>query len=118
MAGLLESDLLARLREVLRDRPVTEAQLRSLSETTDGWVRAMRGQVESSERELDRLAADPLSSIAELARELRRVEQLYPALTEAEALLARLEVRARQLRTGWLLEQAAAGQPRGDDSPL
>ena len=116
MAGVFESDLLARLREVLRDRPVTEAQLRALGEETDGWVRVLRGQVEASERELDRLAADPASSIAELAVELRRVDRLYPTLSEAEALLARLELRARQLRSGWLLEQAAAARPLAEDT--
>ena len=114
MADLPDSDLLARLREVLRNRPVTEAELRTLSKETDGWVRTMRAPVDASERELDRLAADPGSSLTELAHELRRVEQLYPTLTETESLLERLDARARQLRTGWLLDRAAAEDPLAD----
>lgn len=116
MAGLLDSDLLTRLRRVVANRPVTEGELRSLGEEAEGWARDLRAQVEASERRLDALAADPASSVVELARELRRVERLYPTLAEAEVLLVRLEKRARQLRTGWLLDQAAAEHPLGERS--
>lgn len=111
--GALDSDLLTRLREALGDRAVTEAELRSLVAQADGWARTVRGQVEASERRLARLAANPTTPLAELARELRRVELLLPALTDAEDLLAALEARARRERTAWLLRQAGAA-PDGD----
>lgn len=108
MSDSLDSRLLARLREVLGESPVTEAELRALIEQADGWARALRAHVESSERRLESLAADAESPLAEVARELRRVDLLHPALTDALALLESLEARARQLRTAWLLHQATA----------
>ena len=94
--------LLSRLRDVLADEPVTESELRSLAEQTDGWVRALRGQVNATERRLDELAGDPDTPLTELAAELRRVDALLPALAEAKALLAALEARARTLRSTWV----------------
>jgi hypothetical protein len=94
--------LLSRLRDVLADEPVTESELRSLSEQADGWVRALRRQVNATERRLDALAADPDTSLTELAAELRRIEVLLPALAEAHALLAALDARARTLRSAWV----------------
>ncbi len=111
MPGALDSRLLARLREVLADRVVTEAELRLLVDQADGWTRSLRAQVEASEARLELLIADPESALSELAAELRRVELLLPALSEAYSLYAQLETRARQLRTAWLLEQAAS-RPR------
>jgi hypothetical protein len=104
--------LLSRLRDVLADEPVTESELRSLSEQADGWVRALRGQVEGTERRLDALVTDPSASLAELAGELRRIEILLPALAEAHALLAGLDARARTLRSAWLIAQAETPDPR------
>ena len=94
--------LLSRLRDVLADEPVTESELRTLAEQTDGWVRALRGQVNATERRLDELADDPDTPLTELAAELRRVDALLPALAEAQALLAALEARARTLRSTWV----------------
>lgn len=99
---------MARLRAVLREQPVTESELRVLSEQADGWARSLGAHVDASERRLDALVADPSSSLAELAQELRRLVQLQPALAEARSLVAELEERARRLRTGWLLHQASA----------
>jgi hypothetical protein len=104
--------LLSRLRDVLADEPVTESELRSLSEQADGWVRALRGQVEGTERRLDALVTDPSASLAELAGELRRIEILLPALAEAHALLAGLDARARELRSAWLIARAETPDPR------
>jgi hypothetical protein len=101
---------------VLDQRPVTESELRELVDATDGWARALQAQVEASERRLATLTRDPATSLAELARELRRVELLQPALTEASTLLAGLEARARRLRTDWLLRYA--GTPTGQDTPV
>jgi hypothetical protein len=88
---------------VLRDEPVTETELRTLIEQTDGLVRALGAHVAGSEHRLTELAADPDSSLSEIASELHRVDGLRPRLVEARSLLADLEIRARQLRTTWLL---------------
>ena len=111
MLEVLDRRLLTRVREVLDERPVTEAELRALGEELDGRARVLRAQIEGSERRLERLAGDPACPLAELAQELRRVEALRPALAEASSLLAGLEVRGRRLRTEWLLRQAAAPAP-------
>ena len=98
MADALDSSLLAQLRDVLDASPVTEAELRALIEKGNGWERALRAQLDGSERRLDNLVADPSSSLAELARELRPVEQLKPALTDAHDLHTLPEVRRSSLR--------------------
>jgi hypothetical protein len=94
--------LAARLRDVLTERPVTEAELRALSEQADGWARTLEGQIHASERRLGELVADPASPLAEIAAELRRVEILRPELEEFRSLLAELELRAHELRGAWL----------------
>src|SRR5437588_10303942 len=106
----LDFALINRLQEVLDRRPATEAELRSLKEQAEGWERALSGQVDSSERRLRRLNANPASSLAQIASELRRVERLRPQLTEVRSLLAELEQRARQVRTQWLLSQATSAK--------
>jgi hypothetical protein len=102
VAETLNVAVLSRLRDVLADEPVTESELRALSEHADGWVRALRGQVDASERRLDELAGDPDTPLTELAAELRRIDALLPALAEAQALVAALEARARTLRSAWV----------------
>ena len=102
----LDARLLAQVRDLLDVSPATEAELRTLIETTDGWERALRAQLDGSERRLDRLVTDPACSLAELARELRRVERLRPAVDDVTRRRLRLEDEARQLRTQWLLHQA------------
>jgi chromosome segregation ATPase len=106
----LDFALINRLQEVLDRRPATEAELRSLKEQAEGWERALSGQLESSERRLRRLNANPASSLAQIASELRRVERLRPQLNEVRSLLEDLEQRARQLRTEWLLSQATSAK--------
>jgi chromosome segregation ATPase len=106
MADTPDLALLERLRDVLRDRPVTEAELRTLTEQVDGLVRALGAQLASSERRVDELNADVESSLTEIAGELHRVESLRPRLQEARSLLVDLDTRARQLRTAWLLRDA------------
>jgi hypothetical protein len=98
----LDFALIERLREVLRDQPVTEAELRTLSERAGGWARTLEGQIHASERRLRELAADPASSLADIAGELRRVDSLSPELAEVRSLLAGLELRAHRLRSTWL----------------
>jgi hypothetical protein len=104
----LDSRLSARLREVLTRGDTTEADLRELTDEAESWVRLLGAQVRSSERRLRGLNADASSPIAEIADELRRLEILRPRLREARELAGRLDDRARELRTGWLLRQADA----------
>lgn len=113
MADALDFVLIKRLREVLADRPATEAELRTLNEQAEAWARTVNGQIESSERRIRRLNENPASSLAQIASELRRVEQLRPQLNEVRALLAELEQRARQVRTAWLLSQATSRRSAG-----
>jgi DNA-binding ferritin-like protein len=109
----LDFALMRRLREVLADRPATESELRMLHEQAEAWARTVSGQLESSERRIRRLNQNPASSLAQIAAELRRVEQLRPQLIEVRQLLADLEARARQVRTEWLLSQATSRRPAG-----
>jgi hypothetical protein len=113
MAQPLDFALIKRLREVLDDRPATESELRMLSEQADAWARTVSGQIESSERRIRRLEQNPASSLAQIASELRRVEQLRPQLHEVRSLKADLEARSRQVRTEWLLSQATSRRPAG-----
>jgi chromosome segregation ATPase len=110
MSEPLDFALINRLQEVLDRRPATETELRSLKEQAEAWERAVNGQLQSSERRIRRLNANPASSLAQIASELRRVDKLRPQLTEVRSLLAELEQRARQLRTEWLLSQATSAK--------
>ena len=102
--------LTARIREVLSDRPATEAELRSLSEDADAWVRALQAQIQSSEVRVSELSADPTAALAPIAAELRRMESLRPELLEVTSLHEELETRARAMRTEWLLRQAESAR--------
>ena len=112
LAQPLDFALLRRLREV-RDRvPATESELRTLTEQAEAWARTVNGQIEASERRIRRLTSNPASSLAQIAAELRRVENLRPQLNEVRSLIEDLEHRARELRTEWLLTQASSGVSR------
>jgi chromosome segregation ATPase len=106
----LDFALITRLREVLDSRPATETELRTLKEQAEAWERTVNGQLAASERRIRRLNSNPASSLAKIAGELRRVENLRPQLNEVRSLLAELENRARELRTEWLLSQASSGK--------
>ena len=106
----LDFALIKRLREVLDKRPATETELRTLKEQAEAWALTIGGQLESSERRIRRLNQNPASSLAQIASELRRVEQLRPQLDEVRSLLADLEQRSRQVRTEWLLSQATSAK--------
>jgi predicted RNase H-like nuclease (RuvC/YqgF family) len=98
--------LTTRLREVLGERPATESELRALVEQADAGRRALKAQLDASERMLEELSADPIGALAPIAAELRRIEALRPQLDELTSLVDELEERARRLRTEWLLRQA------------
>jgi hypothetical protein len=116
MPDTLDFALIKRLREVMNTR-VTETELRTLKEQAEAWARTVSGQLQASERRIRRLNANPASSLAQIAGELRRVETLRPQLNEVRSLLADLEDRTRELRTEWLLSQASASRraPSGDE---
>ena len=107
----LDFALIKRLREVL-DQPATESEFRTLAEQADAWARTVNGQIEASERRIRRLSQNPGSSLAQIAAELRRIEQLRPQLDEVRGLIADLEQRVRQVRTEWLLSQATSAKER------
>jgi DNA-binding ferritin-like protein len=111
MSEPLDFALIKRLREVL-DQPATESEFRTLAEQADAWARTVSGQIEACERRIRRLNQNPGSSLAQIAAELRRVEQLRPQLNEVRGLIAALEQRARQVRTEWLLSQATSAKER------
>jgi chromosome segregation ATPase len=98
----LDSVLKERLRSVVDGQRVTEAELRKLMEEGGAWVRILRGQLKRSEQTLAELAADPASSLAEVADAFRRVNELQPDFDELQALLRALEERAREFRAAWL----------------
>jgi hypothetical protein len=95
-------EMFDRLREVLSEERVTEAELRSLTERADALVRVSSAQVEASERRLDVLSEDASSPLSEVAAELHRVETVRRSLVEARSLQAALAQRAHALRSGWL----------------
>ena len=97
-----------RLRAVLASERVTETELRELIDQADGLVRTLTAHVTGSEHRLSELVADADAPLADMASELHRIELLRPQLDEARALAAELETRARELRTSWLVRQAAA----------
>jgi hypothetical protein len=107
----LDLALARRLRQVVAGEVATESELRTLAGDADGWVRATEAHLDAAERRLAALNADPVSPLAEIAAEVRRVEALSRELAEARRLGAGLERRTRELRTAWLKHHADAGSP-------
>jgi hypothetical protein len=107
VAKTLDSELKERLRAVLGDRRVTEADLRRLAEEGRACALILRAQLAKREQTLTALSADPASSLSDIAEALREVNQLRPDLAELETLLDALEEHARQFRLAWV--SAASG---------
>ena len=102
MAETLDAALKRRLRAVLEWQPVTEAELRKLSEEAEAGARILNGQLERAEQRLSELSADATSSLAEIAAAVRRVNEVRPELDELQSLLTALQARARAARAAWL----------------
>jgi hypothetical protein len=102
MAETLDSAVKARVRAVLGRRPVTEAELRSLSEEGHACALILHAQLERSERRLAELTADSTSSLSEIAAAFQRVSDLRPQVEELDDLLDGLRNRAREVRAGWV----------------
>jgi predicted short-subunit dehydrogenase-like oxidoreductase (DUF2520 family) len=102
MADTLDSALKEQVRAVLGRRPVTEAELRKLSEEGHACALILHAQLDRSEQRLAELTADPTSSLSEIAAAFREVNALRPQVRELDALLGGLQNHAREVRAGWL----------------
>ncbi len=102
MADSLDAHLKERLRAV-RDRgPVTEAELRRLADEGHACERLLEDRLARGEERIRTLAADPESSLSDIAAALREVQTLRPTIAELQNLLDDLHARAREFRKGWL----------------
>jgi uncharacterized coiled-coil DUF342 family protein len=102
MASVLDSALMERLRAVLERRPVTEAELRKVTEEGRAWALLVNAKLERSKQRLDDLAGDPEAPLTEVADALREVRELRPEVDELHAMLAELQGRAREFRQSWV----------------
>jgi hypothetical protein len=93
------------IRKVLEDpqRPVTEAELRKLSEEGRACMLILGAELERLEHRLAELDRDPGSSLGAIADAFRRVHDFRAHLEELDGLLSALEGRAREVRTSWML---------------
>ncbi len=98
----LDAELKQRLRAVLDDERVTEAELRKLSEQGVACSLLLGAQLERAEQTLVGLSSDPASSLTEIAASLREVNELRPDLDELQGLLDALNGRAREVRRSWV----------------
>jgi hypothetical protein len=99
----LDVELRARLRDVLEEprRPVTEADLRKLSEEGRACRLILGAELERLEGRLGKLDADPASSLSAIADAFRRGHDLRTHVGELDELLSSLEDRAREVRAIW-----------------
>jgi hypothetical protein len=97
----LDAALKRRLRAVLDDEPVTEADLRALDEQGRACTLILGALIDSAKRDLERLAPDPASSLAEVAAALQALRKLQPDFDELQELRAALDHRAHEFRAGW-----------------
>jgi hypothetical protein len=104
----LDTDLRKRLRDVLEDpqRPVTEAELRSLSDEGRACSLILGAELERLERRLAELDGDPSAPLGEIAPAFRRANEFRAHVDELEGLLAALERRAKEIRTAWRKQMA------------
>jgi hypothetical protein len=103
----LDTALRQRLRTVLDDpeRPVTESELRKLSEQGRAYTMILGAELERLEGRLAELDSEPGSSLGAIGDAFRRVHDFRTHLDELEEILAALDARAREVRTSWLLRQ-------------
>lgn len=98
----LDGELKQRLRAVLEDERVTEAELRKLTEQGAACALLLGAQLERAQETLAGLSSDPASSLTAIAASLRRVNELRPGLDELQGLLDELNGRARDVRRSWV----------------
>ena len=99
----LDVELMVRLQDVLEEprRPVTETDLRKLSEEGRACRLILGAELERLEGCLGKLDADPASSLGAIADAFRRVHDLRAHVRELDELLSALDDRAREVRTSW-----------------
>lgn len=108
----LDTDLRKQLRHVLEEPrpPVTEAELRKLTDEGRACKMILGGELERLERRLGKVDSDPNSSLVEVADAFRRAHELRTHVEELDALMAALDTRAREARSSWGLR--TTGRPR------
>jgi hypothetical protein len=96
-------DLRRRLRDVLAEprRPLTEAELRRLTDEGKACRLILGAELERLEGRLGKHDADPATSLGEIADAFRRVHVFRVHVEELDELLSALEDRAREVRTTW-----------------
>jgi hypothetical protein len=103
----LDAVLKERLRVALASRrPVTEAELRKLTEETRACTLLLGAELERGEARLAQLDADPASPLVEVGATFRDVSALRRDLVELDSLLAQLQEQARAARAAWLTASA------------
>jgi hypothetical protein len=108
----LDSALKSRLRAALQSqRPVSEAELRKLTEEGRACALMLTAELGRGEARLRQLDADAGSSLVEIAATFRDVSDLRRDLGDLETLLAELQEQARAARAAWLTA-AARSAPR------
>ena len=107
----LDVELRVRLQDVLEEprRPVTEADLRKLSEEGRTCRLILGAELERLEGRLGKLDADPASSLGAFADAFRRVHDLRAHVGELDELLSALDDRTREVRTSW--QRQVVGRP-------
>lgn len=98
----LDAALKRRLRAVLDDQLVTEADLRALSDQGRACTLILGALIDDAKRDLERLSLDPASSLAEVAVALQTLKDLQPDFDELQALLAAVDGRAHEYRARWV----------------
>jgi hypothetical protein len=102
----LDSALRERLREVLADpeSPLTEAELRKLSDEGRACSLILGAELERLERRLGELDGDSSTSLGAIADAFRRVHDFRVHVDELNELLSALEARAHEVRSAWGLK--------------
>jgi hypothetical protein len=99
----LDSDLRRRVHEVLADRrrPVTEPELRKLTDEGRACALILHGELQRLEGRLGRLDGDPSTSLGAIADAFRRVHEFRAHVDELDELMIALDQWAREVRSSW-----------------
>ena len=87
-------------------RPVTETELRKLTEETHACALILGAELERGEARLAQLDADPASPLVEVGATFRAVSALRRDRDDLLSLLGSVEERARAARAAWLTSSA------------
>lgn len=106
----LDTVLKERIHNVLEhpERPVTEAELRKLSEEGRACTLILGAELERLEQRLAELDADSASPLGAIGPAYRRVHEFRDHIGQLDELLSALEARAREVRTSRLLSAHSA----------